>query len=142
MIEFVFAVHLRLALHAALLFAVGLFAAWPVVRYRIKSLAALPMAVFRLVLRLIGPSPTIARMAGVIFGFNTVAIFIYMASGFHPLLPKVFGIWVGMNIGIVTALARHQEELLDTGRPEAGQWVPSAHLTGICGLMVLILELP
>ncbi|MHC4788981.1 MAG: hypothetical protein ACYS8K_07230, partial [Planctomycetota bacterium] len=71
MIEFVFAVHLRLALRAALLFAVGLFAAWPVVRYRIKSLAALPMAVFRLVLRLIGPSPTIARMAGVIFGFNT-----------------------------------------------------------------------
>ena len=141
MLEFVLAEHFRLAIHAALLFAVGLFVSWPVVHYRLDALAALPLAVFRAVLRLMGPSPGIARMTAVIFGFNGIAIFIYMASGLHPLLPKLFAVWTGMNVGLVVGMGR-EEALVEQARPRAGQWVPAARLTRLCGLLVLLLEMP
>ena len=142
MLEFVFRAHMRLASHAALLFAVGLFISVPVVRYRLRPIAWLPLAVFRLVIGLIGSSPSMARMVAVIFSFNTVAIFLYMASGFHPVLPKVFGIWTGMNIGIVMGMARQEELAGRSGWAKPGQWRPSRSLTGLCGLLVLLLELP
>ncbi|MHC4592436.1 MAG: stage II sporulation protein M [Planctomycetota bacterium] len=142
MIDFILRDHLRLAVHAALLFAVGLFASWPIVHYRLKAPARLPLAVFRLVLKLLGQSPSLARIACVIFCFNTVAMFVYMASGFHPLLPKVFGIWTGLNIGIIMGIAREERELLEAGLPSAGQWRPSGSLAALCGLLVLVLELP
>ena len=141
MLEFVFRNHLRLAVHAALLFAVGLFISWPIVHYRLRALARLPLAIFRFVLRLIGPRPSIARIAGVIFCFNSVAIFIDMASGFHPLLPKLLGIWTGANVGMVAGLAR-QEGLAEPCEVGAGQWVPPARLVALCGLLTLVLELP
>jgi len=142
MLEFVLVDHLRLALDAALLFAVGLFVSWPVVHYRLKAIARLPLAVFRLVLGLIGRSPGIPRMAGAIWGFNSVAIFVYMASGCHPLLPKLFGIWVGMNIGIIMGMAPHAEDLLQAGMAAPGQWVPPPLLSTVSGALVLVLELP
>lgn len=142
MFEFVLRDHFRLAVHAALLFAAGLFASWPVVHYRIEAAARWPLAVFRLVLGLIGPSPSIARMSCVIFCFNSVAIFVYMASGFHPLLPKVFGIWTGLNIGIILGMARHEEEMLEAGRRSPTQWAPRPGLTAASGLLVLLVELP
>lgn len=142
MVDFIFRQHSRLAVHAALLFAVGLFASWPIVHYRLKALARLPLVVFRFVIKLLGRSPSIARMACVIFCFNTLAMFAYMASGFHPLLPKVFGIWTGLNIGIIMGMAREERELLEAGLPSAGQWRPAGGLATLCGLLVLVLELP
>jgi hypothetical protein len=140
MLELVSA-HVELALHAALLFAVGLFTAWPVVRYRWTAVARPALSVFRAVLRLMGPSPSIARMAAVIFGFNATAIFLYMASGFHPMLPKVFGIWTGLNVAVIGAMAA-REPADALGRPRPGQWRPPAWLALPCGLLVLALELP
>ncbi len=142
MLEFVLVNHFRLALDAALLFAVGLFASWPVVHYRLEGVARLPLALFRLVLRLIGRSPGVPRMTAVIWCFNSLTIFVYMASGFHPLLPKLFGIWTGMNIGVVLGMARHEEDLLQAGTPAPGQWVPPPLLATACGALVLVLELP
>ncbi|MCK4283651.1 MAG: hypothetical protein KAX44_04985 [Candidatus Brocadiae bacterium] len=141
MIEYVFRTHFRLAVHAALLFTVGLFLSWPVIHYRLEALARLPLALFRFAIRLIGTSPSIARTAGVIFCFNSVAIFVYMASGFHPVLPKIFGVWTGMNIGTIVGMARREEDFLQAGRPSPGQWLPPSPLTAICGVLVLVLEL-
>ncbi len=135
------AAHARLAVHAALLFAVGLFVAWPVVRYGWTAVARPALAVFRTVLRRMGPSPSIARMAAVIFGFNATAIFAYMASGFHPMLPKAFGIWTGLNVGVIGGMAG-REPMEALGAPRAGQWRPPAPLTLACGALVLALELP
>ena len=87
MLSFVFRDHARLALHAALLFAVGAFASWPVVHYRLSALARPAIVVFRLVVHLLGRSPSIARTTAVIFGFNGLVIFLYMASGVHAFLP-------------------------------------------------------
>jgi hypothetical protein len=141
MLSFVFRDHARLALHAALLFAVGAFAAWPVMHYRLWGLARPALVVFRLVVRLLGRSPSIARTTAVIFGFNGVAIFLYMASGFHPFLPKLFGIWTGFNVCVVAAMAG-EEGLMAAARPAPGQWMPSRGLGALCGLLVLALELP
>lgn len=142
MVEYVLRAHFRLAADSALLFAVGLFLSWPIVHYRLELLTRLPLAVFHLVLRLIGTSPSIARTAAVVFCFNSVVIFAYMASGFHPLLPKVFGIWIGMNVGIIIGMVGRRGALPHVGRPAAGQWVPPASLTAVCGALVLMLELP
>ena len=139
MFEFVFRAHLRLALHGMVLFVVGLFVSWPIVHYRLEAVARLPLAVFRLVLRLMGASPSVGRTVSVIFCFNAAAIFLYMASGFHPLLPKTFAIWTGMNIGIIVGMARQEEAFVNACRPAAGQWVPPPALTSLCGLLLLVL---
>jgi len=142
MLDFVFRDHLRLALDAALLFGVGLFAAYPVVRYRLRAPAAVPLAALRLVARLMGRSPGLVRMAAVIWAFNSVVMFLDMASGFHPMLPKVLGMWTGLNVGIMIGLAPREKVFLPPQRPAAGQWVPSPPLAGSCALLVLLLELP
>jgi len=143
MLRFLLADHLWLAGHAMLLFVVGLFVSWPVVHYRVRAVEALPLWIVRRVLQLFGASPSIGRMALVIGCFNSLAIFIYMASGFiSPLLPKLFGIWTGLNVGIVAAGGRRQESRLLEHGPQPGQWVPPRSLVGACGLVVLALELP
>jgi hypothetical protein len=141
MLDFVVRTHLRLALHAGLLFAVGIFVSWPIVHYRLRAVAWPAVQAFRLILRLVGPSPSIARTAAAIFLFNTIAIFVYMASGFHPLLPKVFGIWTGLNIGVIVSLAR-EGDFIQRSRPTPEQWRPPPRLVAVCGTMVLALELP
>jgi hypothetical protein len=142
MLEFVFRDHLRLALDAALLFAVGLFASYPVVRYNLRGVAAPAVALFRLVVRLIGTAPTPARTAAVIWACNSLIMFVDMASGFHPLLPKVLCLWTGLNVGIMAGMAPQEADLLRAGPPGAGQWAPGPALTRLCALLVLVLELP
>ncbi len=142
-LEYVLVEHLRLAVLAAILFAVGLFVSPVVARLRIAALEWLPLQLFRLIMRLVGPGPSLARMAGVIWVFNSAAMFVYMASGYHPLAPRIIGVWTGLNIGIVAARARSDEAgLAGLMVPRAGQWAPPAGLAWMCGALVLLLELP
>ena len=101
MLDFIFREHLRLALEAALLFGVGLLAAYPVVRCRLRAPAVVPLAALRFVMRLMGPFPSLVRMGGVIWAFNSVVMFIDMATGFHPPLPQVLALWTGLTVGII-----------------------------------------
>jgi len=142
MYDFVFDKHLRLVLDAMLLFVVGLFVSWPVVRYRLHLVAKLPLAVFRAILRVMGRSPSLLRMSGVIFAFNSLVMFLYMASGFHRLLPMVLGICTGMNIGIIMGLGGHEEGAVAAMRPGPGQWTPRPELAAVCAPAVLLIELP
>jgi hypothetical protein len=142
-LHFIFIRHLWLALDAAILFAVGLFVAVPVVRYRLGAVKWLPLRLFRLVVRLMGEGG-IARTALVIWLFNSVAIFIYMAGGFHPLVPKLFAIWTGLNIAVLTGgIEREEDPILSrlSARPDDAWRLPRWILL-ICGLLVLVLELP
>jgi len=134
--------HFRLATHAALLFAAGLFASWPVAHYRLRWAAWLPERITRFVLLLIGPRPSILRMTGVIFAFNSTVMFLQMASGYHPFFPKLLGVWTGLNVGIMTAASARKGIQPDVlGVPEGG-WIPPRLLTLLCGVAVLALELP
>ena len=144
MLDFVFHRHLRLALDAALLFAVGAFAAWAVVRYRLTAFVRLPFAIYDFVLRLMGPAPSLLRLGAVIFGFNTIAMFLYMATGFHPMVPKIIGIWTGMNVTMLGLLAGRGEGALPQPNPFVvpGQWVPPWGAAFAAGLVVLAVEIP
>lgn len=144
MIDFVFARHLWLAVHALILFMVGIFISFPVIRYNLEKVSWLPRQLFRMVVRLMGDRG-IVRTAVVIWLFNSTAIFLYMASGFHPLLPKIFGVWTGLNVAVLTygPATREDPVLSKLAEPvEEGVWQPSPALSGLCGLLVLVLELP
>jgi len=142
MIRYLVYDHFRLALHAGLLFAVGLFTSWPVIRYKLWSVAWLPRQIVRFIQFLMGPHPSILRMGAIIFAFNSTVMFLQMASGFHPFVPKLFGIWTGMNVAIMAAMAGSNERLLEMGRARSDQWLPPEGLTVFCGVLVLVLELP
>lgn len=143
MIEFVFTKHLWLAFHALILFFVGVFISVPVIRYDLKKVAWLPLRLFRGVVRLMGDRGLI-RTGLVIWCFNSIAIFVYMASGFHPLLPKVFGIWTGLNVALLTygPATRDDPVISQLARPVDNGWRPPPVLAGACGLLVLMIELP
>lgn len=142
MLDFIFRAHLPLAADAAMLFAVGVLLSFPVVRLRLRGVAALPRALLRLVLRLIGPDPTLARMAGVIWAFNSVVLFVDLASGFHPLLPALLCVWTGLNVGVMVGMAPQEMRALGAGRPRPGRWTPPRGLASPCALLVPLLELP
>jgi len=130
--------------HAALLFATGVFVAIPVIRWRVKALEWLPLQVFRFVLGLMGAHAGLVRTAVVIWLFNSGVMFLYMASGFHQMLPKIFGIWVGMNVAIVTAVGGSDDRMLKVVSPREGsrRWAPSQALSWPCSVLVLAVELP
>ena len=133
--------HSRLALHAALIFAAGLFAAWPVVRFRLHGVAWLPRQTMRFVTALMGRGPSIFRMTLVIFLFNSAVMFVQMVSGFHPFVPKLFGLWTGLNVGIMTFMTSPTALPSLSTLPKHG-WVPPANVTVLGGFLVLALELP
>jgi len=144
LVEYVLIGHFRLALVAGILFAAGLLASVPVARYRLSALEWLPLRLMRLVMRLMGRAPALARMAIVIWLFNSSAMFVYMASGFLAAFPMIFAFWTGLNIGLMVAHAGGDGAPLfaEFARPDAGQWLPSKQLTAVCGAAVLLLELP
>jgi len=143
LLQFVVVRHWRLALGAAALFASGLLASVPVGLCRIRAVEWLPLKALRLVLKLMGPRPALWRMAALIWAFNSAAIFLYMASGFHPAPPMIFAAWTGLNVGLVLAASRRRDEgsAWELGRPLGG-WVPPAWLALACGALVVVLELP
>lgn len=138
--------HFHPAIDSALLLAAGLFVSVPVVKYRLGFVQWLPLALMRLVIRMMGRSNDLLRTSLVIWLFNSSAMFLYMAAGFHPLLPKVLGLWTGLNIGVV--LAHSHRETRDGGGslhppgadPDA--WRPPRPVAAVCGVAVLVLELP
>ena len=141
-LSFVLSAHFRLAIHAALLFAVGLFVAWPVVRYRLTGVAWLPRRIFDFVVWCIGPSPSLPRIAAVIFLFNATVMLLQMVSGFHSFLPRVLGIWTGMNVGIMSAFPGRAGEMVRDAAGRGEGWMPPRGLTLACSLLVILLELP
>jgi len=142
---FIFSQHLGAACLAALLFGLGSLLAWPAVRFGPSFLTGFPLALYRMILTLIGRNPSMSRMWWIIFGFNGAAMFLYMASGIRPVLPAAISLLTGYNITAILLLAGkemgadHAE-----GEPETdvSAWVPGGLLTILCGMAVLVIELP
>ena len=138
--------HLGLGLVAAVLFAAGLATSLPVARRNIRALTALPLWVVRQVLRIIGPRFPAVRVFLVIFGFNSVAIFLYMSSGVLVVLPAFVAFLTGLNIGVIVLKSGEvelpsgerplAETMSDDGEADVAPWV------SLCSLAVLVLELP
>jgi hypothetical protein len=140
--SFVFVQHFGLACGAALLFLVGVLLAFPVVKQGSTRLTWLPLTLFRLVRRMLGTRPGMTRLGFLIFGFNGTVMLLYMASGVRPGIPAAISILTGYNIAVILLLA---EEVEDSDAPAvspASGWTPGKWVAGICGLAVLLLELP
>ncbi|MFW6108790.1 MAG: hypothetical protein ACOC8D_03140 [bacterium] len=138
--------HLGLGLVAALLFAAGLGTSVAVVRRDMRWLMALPLWLVRQVLRVIGPGFPPVRVFLIIFCFNTVAIFLYMASGVLVVVPALVAFLTGVNIGVIV-LKAGEVEMPSGERPLGGAMAPDAEVevapwVSLCSLAVLALELP
>jgi hypothetical protein len=140
--SFVFVRHFGLACGAALLFLVGALLAFPVVKRGSPRLTWLPLALFRLVCRMLGTNPGMTRLWSLIFGFNGTAMLLYMASGVHPGFPAAISILTGYNIAVILLLGGKSENLDALAASPASGWTPGKWVAGICGLAVLFLELP
>ncbi len=139
---FVFVEHFFTACLAALLFFGGILLAYLVVKQKIKFLSWLPRQVFELVRKLIGPHPGLVRLGLVIFCFNGLAICLYMASGFHPVLPATISILTGFNIMMICLMIGDELKSSDLIMSTTSSWAPGPGVSFFCGMAVLILELP
>jgi hypothetical protein len=84
----------------------GFGSAFVVVRGHLRFLMRFPLWFAAKVERLLSGRRGFMTVFAVIFGFNSVAMFLYMLSGVVDLLPGVIDFLTGMNIGIVF-LAKH-----------------------------------
>lgn len=140
--SFVFVQHFGLACEAALLFLVGVLLAFPVVKNGSTRLTWLPLILFRMVRRMLGTHPGMTRLWSLIFGFNGTVMLLYMASGVHPGIPAAISILTGYNIAVILLVAAKAEDLDGLAVSPVSGWKPGKWVAGICGLAVLLLELP
>ncbi len=140
--SFVFVQHFGLACEAALLFLVGVLLAFPVVKLGSPRLTWLPLILFRMVRRMLGTHPGMTRLWSLIFGFNGTVMLLYMASGVHPGIPAAISILTGYNIAVILLVAAKAEDLDGLAVSPVSGWKPGKWVAGICGLAVLLLELP
>ena len=136
--------HLRPAAYAAALFGFGIALSVPVVRLRLRAIQWLPVRLLGLVARLMGPRPTVARMAIVIWLFNSAVMFLCVAGGFHAAVPMVLCIWTGLNVAVASAHAARDGSAPWEAFARAGpdRWRPPRWLALAGGAAVLALELP
>jgi hypothetical protein len=139
LLSFVLREHFGLAVMAALLFLVGALFALPVVKLGSARWTWLPLALFRMVLRILGTHPGVTRLWSVIFAFNGILMLLYMASGFHPAFPAAIAVWTGYNLAVILFVAGDAEDLalFSDGHGKPAKWI-----AGLCGTAVILLELP
>lgn len=142
LLRFVLVEHLGAAWLAAKLFVVGALLALPAVQLDLELLLGLPRGLYRWIRGLFGSRPGLARLTLVIFAFNGTAISLYLASGFHPLVPEAISFLTGFNVSAILFLAAREPENDDAWAPGPGAWIPGRTVTALCGLAVLCLELP
>lgn len=86
---------------SVLLFAVGVILARIVVKKKIDFLIRIPIGLLKFATGFIEKHPSLMMIFLFIFLFNSANAALYFFSGWIPVLPVVFNIWLGMNIGIV-----------------------------------------
>jgi uncharacterized membrane protein YdcZ (DUF606 family) len=67
---------------------------------------------------------------------------LYMASGVHPGIPAAISILTGYNIAVILLVAAEAEDLDGLAVSPSSGWQPGRWVAGLCGLAVILLELP
>jgi hypothetical protein len=95
-------INFKIILFSALLFFLG-YALAPTAYYKnIGWLLAYPMWIVKKMDLLSKKTWKPITLFAFLFSMNSLSLFIDLASAVVPLLPFVFAIWTGMNIGVVT----------------------------------------
>ena len=131
--------HIGAASWAMAIFAFGFLLAIPVVRLDAPSLLLMPRWILRLGKKYVTRQTSPVLLFAFIFLFNAAAIFAYMISGGLVVLPIVFALFTGLNVGAVLlldareAMTSEADDTRSSGPPRA--WV------GFCCLFTVIVEM-
>ncbi|MBM4085545.1 MAG: hypothetical protein FJ272_12200, partial [Planctomycetes bacterium] len=101
--------HVGLAALAAVTFFVGAFSAVVVVRYNLNFLKVFPLWCLKQVTKVAGPNSHWLWLFAFIFGFNSLAMFVYMSCGLIMFLPTIVNFLTGMHLAIIFAASREVE---------------------------------
>jgi hypothetical protein len=131
--------HVGAGVWAMVVFICGLLLALLVVRLDVHSLLALPLWLYRLGRKFLTPRVSPVLLFAFIFLFNATAIFVYMISGGLLILPIVFDLFTGLNVGVI--MLRDAQDSMEDGRqPQADGHPPRAWIGFLC-LFTVIVEL-
>lgn len=86
---------------SAALFAVGYLAAYPVTRVGIDALTWYPLWLWKRVMESISPEDAWLKLFVFLFAFNSLSLLANFLSGFLVVLPYVFAVLLGLNIGVI-----------------------------------------
>jgi uncharacterized membrane protein SpoIIM required for sporulation len=86
---------------SALLFAVGYVVSYPVVLYGIKPLTWYPLRVWERVRAAVSPDDPWHRIFAFLLVFNSVSLLVNLLSGLLVVLPPVFALLLGLNVGVI-----------------------------------------
>ena len=131
--------HIGLGAWAMVMFACGFLLAFPVVRLEVRSLLALPLWLYGLGKKYLTPELSPVFLFAFIFLFNTAAIFIYMISGGLVLLPIVFDIFTGLNVGVI--MLKDAQQAMAEAPSSPADMRPARAWVGFCCLFTVVVEL-
>ena len=131
--------HVGAGVWAMAVFVCGLLLALLVVRLDVRSLLALPVWLYRLGRKYLTPRVSPVFLFAFIFLFNTAAIFVYMISGGLVILPIIFDLFTGLNVGVIL-LKDAQDSMEDGRQPQTDGQPPRAWIGFLC-LFTVIVEL-
>ncbi|MCD6223855.1 MAG: stage II sporulation protein M [Deltaproteobacteria bacterium] len=94
-------VDLRLFLLSAVLFCVGVVLSSLVVKKNLKVFLWYPLWIWNLVKKHLSSDDSLLKIFFTIFLLNSLSLFVNVISGFLIILPFIFAVLLGMNIGII-----------------------------------------
>jgi uncharacterized membrane protein SpoIIM required for sporulation len=94
-------ISLEIFLLYAALFILGLSLSVAVVKKEIKFLCWYPEWIWNWLKKVLEKNPSFLKLFLLIFTLNSTSLLFNLISGFGILLPIIFGILIGMNVGII-----------------------------------------
>jgi hypothetical protein len=141
-IEYLFVDHFFAACKAALFFFLGALAVVPLFRWYPDGCRKACGRLLRFVAKLFGSNPGFLRITSTIFLFNGTAMFVYMSTGAHPLLPSLIAATTGFTLTLCFTLPQEAESSLDFATVGPNDWLPSRPLAVAGGVATALIELP
>lgn len=139
---FLFVDHFLSACKAALYFFLGAIAAVPLIRWYPSVGRKACGRLLRFIAKLFGPNPGFIRITTTIFLFNGTAMFVYMSTGAHPLVPSLIAATTGFTLTLCFSLPQEAESLFDFETVGPNDWLPSRSLAIAGGAATVLIELP
>lgn len=141
-IAYLFVDHFLAACKAALCFLLGALAVIPSIRWYPNACRKACARLLRFIAKLFGPHPGLFRIATTIFLFNGTAIFVYLSTGVHPMVPSVIAASTGFTLTLCFSLPQEAEALFDFASVHSNAWLPPPSLAIAGAAATALIELP
>ncbi len=137
-IELIRGVDGKLFLLSIFLFVFGYLLSIPVVKYSVKFLTAYPLWLWKKLNRYLQKKPSFLHLTVFLFLFNSISLLLNILSGFGVILPFIFTVWLGLNIGVIVTKEGGGMALLASVflSPHAFFELPAAWLSSALGMQL------